>query len=87
MKLKILSDEELMFLRDAADLKESKLLCGNLTILAEKAVANTQAKTTAKQIFEWGEEPCPHYGGNAMYKRQCIICWQALLKELDETLL
>ena len=40
------------------------------------------AKAQARKIIEWGEEACPHWGGDSMYKRQCSQCWQAFKAEV-----
>lgn len=37
-------------------------------------------KAQLKKVVEWCEEPCPHYQG--LGKRECDICWQALLEEI-----
>lgn len=39
-----------------------------------------QAKLTAKQIYEWGREPCPHDTERYLRKlrRECPKCWQEL---------
>lgn len=51
-ELKVIGDEEIRFLRDAADIQENKLLLGNTTILAEKAVAQAQLDAVKKHFEE-----------------------------------
>lgn len=38
----LLTDEEIRFLRDAANIQENKLLLGDTTILCERAIAQAQ---------------------------------------------
>ena len=44
----------------------------------EKYLLQAQALFTRQEIVEWGDETCPHWGGDNMHKRQCHLCWQAL---------
>ena len=44
----LLTDEEIRFLRDAANLQENKLLLGNTTILSERAIAQAQLDKALK---------------------------------------
>jgi len=39
-----------------------------------KSLKQAQAKLTAQQIYEWGNEICPHQ----VKHRECPICWQKL---------
>jgi len=48
------------------------------------------AKAQLVKLYKWGDEDCPHdvtrSAGAVLYwslKRNCDICWQALLKECD----
>ena len=40
------------------------------------------AKAQLKKVVEWGDEECSKHGGGR-FKRECRLCWQALLKEIE----
>ncbi len=48
----------------------------------EVSKALEQAKLTTKQIYEWGNEECPHVHKvfTTRPKRVCDICWEELAK-------
>ena len=78
---RILTDEQIRFLRDAANINENKLLLGNNTILAEQAIANEEHKATLERVGEWLNERvmCEHL---AYYHRRftCEGCINQLLR-------
>ena len=53
----------------------------------ERAMFEAGADAMLKEIYEWGEEDCPHdttVGLEIVHwslKRNCDECWQELLKE------
>lgn len=80
-----LTNEEIWFLRDAANLSESKLLLGNITILAERTVAKAQAR----KLVEWVEEQMAKELGfdsmQGLIEADAAIIpayWQTLKKEV-----
>lgn len=44
-------------------------------------------KAQLKKVYEWGNEPCPHWKVNkGIYnpkRRECDICWSELKKEIE----
>lgn len=48
-----------------------------------RAVRETN-KAQLKAVAEWGDEECPHTIASYLrFKRECLECWQALLKEVE----
>jgi len=60
---------------------------GSTFLKARRAIALAQAR----QIWEWGEEDCPHaYSSGAnvyrqikLKRRECPECWQQLKQKID----
>ena len=78
-----LSDEQLRFLRDAANMQESKLLLGNKTILAERACANAGGGQMAGWILGWLDSQ-EGFGQAAWALRQELQAQGVMLKEVKD---
>ena len=61
---RLLTNEEIGFLRDAANMQENKLLLGDTTILAERAIVKAQDAKTLKCLKEKG---IPNYNGTGKW--------------------
>ena len=49
------------------------------------ATATMQSRLTARQIYDWGEGPCPHgtqsQDTSSAVRRECDQCWKELAAE------
>jgi len=52
----------------------------NGVVCEESYDLNKILKAQLKKIYDWGNEPCPHWVGDL--KRECPDCWQTLLEEI-----
>ena len=54
------------------------------------AIAYANCRVQLKKVGEWGEEDCYDHNGAQrrehgwhVKRRECLICWEALLKEIE----
>ena len=47
------------------------------------AECEAQARLTLQQVYEWGQETCPHDlgEGTRCYRHACDMCWEELKQE------
>ena len=84
----LLTDEEIdkAYLEASLSIPDSPTELFDISRHHDRAIAKAQLK----KVVEWGDELCPHsevMRGVLIYhdklRRECLTCWQALLKEIE----
>ncbi len=70
--------------------EERQVIFDEIHFLPHKGVLDPYLKAQLKKVYEWGKETCKEHRSPVMreydrfqLRRDCVICWQALLGEIQ----